>query len=78
MTTRAQNERQYFSWSDLPDGSRVYWMDVAGKGGWQARYLKQVDAQETTIRFWQEIYNEQGALVEIHQKYPTDTGYKKV
>ena len=32
-----------------------------------ARYLKEVDVQETTLRFWQEIYDDQGKLVEIHE-----------
>jgi len=27
----------------------------ARRQGWRARYLKEVDAQETTLRFWQEI-----------------------
>jgi hypothetical protein len=40
--------------------------------------LKEVDARETTIRFWQEIYDEQGKLVEIHEKYPVDKGHQEV
>jgi hypothetical protein len=78
VTTRAQNEQQYQSWRTLSDGGRIYRLDVPGRSGWLARYLKQVDANETTTRFWQEIYNEQGVLVEIHQKYPVDTGHQKV
>jgi len=35
-------------------------------------------AQETTVRFWQEIYDEQGALVELHEKFPVDKGHRKV
>jgi hypothetical protein len=36
----------------------------AGKLGWLARYLKEVDANETTLRFWQEIHDDKGRLVE--------------
>jgi len=45
---------------------------------WRARYLKQVDAEEQTIRFWQEIYDADGLLVEIHEKYPNDLGHKHI
>ncbi len=46
--------------------------------GWLATYNKEVDAEEETIRFWQEIYDKEGRLVEIHEKYPLDKGHKKV
>jgi hypothetical protein len=29
-------------------------------------------------RFWQEIYDERGRLVEVHEKYPVDRGHEKV
>jgi len=48
-----------------------------GRQGWRARYLKEVDAKESTVRFWQEIYDEQGRLVETHEKYPVDRGHRK-
>lgn len=32
--------------------------------------MKEVDAAEVTLRCWQEIYDEEGTLVEIHEKYP--------
>lgn len=53
----------------------------AGRGrplGLLARYLKEVDADETTLRFWQEIYDDQGKLVETHEKFPVDKGHQKV
>lgn len=31
-----------------------------------------------TLRFWQEIYDERGELVERHLKYPEDHGHEKV
>jgi len=40
--------------------------------------VKEVDAQETTIRFAQEIYDPRGRLTEIHEKYPVDLGHRKV
>ena len=42
------------------------WLDVVSQPGWRARYLK-----EGTLRFRQEIYDEQGKLVEVHEKSPS-------
>jgi hypothetical protein len=78
MNTRAQNEKKFGNWDDLPDGGRRYRLDVTGRLGWRARYVKEVDVQETTVRFWQEIYDEQGKLAEVHEKYPVDKGHRKV
>jgi hypothetical protein len=78
MSTRAQNENKFGNWKELPNGGRRYWLDVVGRLGWRARYMKDVDNQETILRFWQEIYDEQGKLVEIHEKYPVDKGHQKV
>lgn len=60
MTTRSQNEKKFGNWDELPDDGRRYWLDVSGRLGWRARYLKEVDAEETTRRFWQEIYDGPG------------------
>ena len=68
MGTRSQNEQKFGSWESLPAGGRRYWLDVFGRLGWRARYIKEVDAEEVTLRFWQEIYDEHGTLVEIHEK----------
>lgn len=78
MSTRQQNERKFGGWEDLPTGGRRYWLEVAGRGGWRARYLKEVNAAEKTVRFWQEIYDAGGRLVETHEKYPVDKGHQKV
>jgi hypothetical protein len=78
MSTRQQNERKFGRCDDLPDGGRRYWLEVAGRNGWRARYLKEVDTNETTVRFWQEIYDEHGRLFEIHEKYPLDKDHQKV
>ena len=78
MSTRPQNERKFGSWEELPNGGRRYWFEVAGRRGWKARYMKEVDADEITVRFWQEIYDDQDKLVEIHEKYPVDKGRQQV
>jgi hypothetical protein len=78
MSTRPQNERKFGHWEELSNSGRLYWFDVVGSYGWRARYLKEVDANETTLRFWQEIYDDQGLVVEIHEKYPVDTGHRRI
>jgi hypothetical protein len=78
MSTREQNERKFPSWVDLPGGGRRYWLDVPGRHGWRARYIKEVDAAERTVAFRQEIYDADGKLVEVHEKFPLDEGHRKV
>lgn len=75
---RRQNERKFGAWEEHAGGGRRYWYELEGRRGWTARYLKEVDADENTIRFWQEIYNEHGDLVERHVKYPVDSGHERV
>ena len=76
---RREHGRRYGNWDELPTGGRCYWRDIAGRRpGWCARYCLEVDAQEQTLRFWQEIYNADGRLVETHQKFPVDTGHQQV
>lgn len=66
MATRAQNEREFDQWVDLPDGGRRYWFDrVGGAWGYQ-RIVKVVDAGENTLLVMQEIYNDDGTLYERH------------
>ena len=77
MSARAQNEKKFGAWDELPDGGRRYCLSIAGRFGWTAIYLKEVDRHETTVRFWQEIYDSQGTLVELHEKYPVDKGHRK-
>ncbi len=77
MGNRAQNEKKFGHWDDVPGGGRRYWLDIDGRSGWRARYVKLVDAQEQTLRFWQEIYDEHGMLREVHEKYPMDKGHRK-
>ena len=78
MGTREQNEKKFGAWAELPDGERLYRLEIAGRFGWRACYFKEVDSNEITVRFWQEIYDDQGTLVEIHEKYPVDKGHRKL
>jgi hypothetical protein len=75
---RRHNEKKSGSWEELPGGGRRYWLEVIGRSGWKAKYVKEVDDEERTIRFYQEIYNDQGELIEIHEKYPIDKGHRKL
>lgn len=77
MATRTENELKFPNWEELPDQGRRYWLDVDGRLGWRARYVKIVDSAEETVFFFQEIYNEQGDLVEVHEKFPADKGHRK-
>lgn len=78
MSTRAQNEKKFGQWDELSGGGRRYRLDVPGKLGWLARYLKEVNGNESTVRFRQEIYDDKGKLVEVHEKFPVDKGHQKV
>ena len=78
MSSRAQNERKFRNWEDLSDGGRCYVREYIGRGGGSARYIKEVDADENTVRFAQEIYDAAGKLVAIHEKFPVDLGHKNV
>ncbi|MCD4778614.1 MAG: hypothetical protein K8R12_06540 [Desulfobacterales bacterium] len=75
---RKQNERKFGAWDELPNGKRRYFYEVQGRYGWLARYVKVVDALERTIKFYQEIFDEDGRLVEIHEKYPVNKGHIRV
>ena len=76
MSTREENEKKFGAWENLPGKGRRYWYDVMGRQGWRARYVKEVNAVERTVRFYQEIYDEGGRMVEIHEKYPKDKGHR--
>ena len=78
MSTRAQNEAKFGAWEDLPGGGRRYRLSVPGRLGWLACYLKEVDTNEQTLKFWQEIYDGEGKLMEIHEKFPVDKGHQKL
>ena len=75
MAPRKQNERRYHYHEELPGGGRRYWkLRAGGDFGWQ-RIVKIVDENEVTIRIVQEILDDNGVLIESHQKFPRDTGH---
>jgi hypothetical protein len=78
MGTRRDNEKKFDSWKSLPTGGRQYRLRVSGRSGWFAFYFKEVDSEEHTLHFWQEIYDAHGKLFEVHEKFPVDKGHRKV
>ena len=75
---RNQNEKDFANWKETSRGRRMYWFDVMGRNGGKARYVKEVDNHEKTISFRQEIFNKEGNMIEIHEKYPVDKGHLKI
>ena len=75
---RKKNEAEYDKWIEKAHGIRIYSFEIKGRQGWKALYLKEVNSEEITLRFWQEVYDEINILREIHEKYPTDKGHKKL
>jgi hypothetical protein len=78
MSSRYANERKFKQWKLSDSGGRLYYRRIQGQGNWYALYFKEVDEEERTLRFWQEIFNEADQLVEIHEKYPVDKGHQKL
>ena len=78
MASRAQNERKFKHWEELPNGGRLYFRDFVGRAGGRARYIKEVDANEKTRRFAQEIYDSADRLIAMHEKFPVDLGHKQL
>ena len=58
--------------------SRIYFRTIPGQTGGCARYCKETDAAENTIRFRQEIYDRHGKLIATHEKFPLDSGHENV
>lgn len=75
---RQQNEQKFGTWRDLPGGGRLYSYEVRGRSGWRARCVKEVDPEELAVRFFQEVYDGDGTLREVHHKYPVDLGHQEV
>ncbi len=72
---RRENERKFGNWDEIHNGGRRYFYEIQGRYGWKARYVKVVDASEQTVKFYQEIFDENDRLIEIHEKYPDDKGH---
>ena len=78
MASRAQNERKFKYWEELPDDGRRYVREFVGRAGGRALYIKEVDANENTTRFVQEIYDPTGRVIAVHKKFPVDLGHKQL
>jgi hypothetical protein len=63
--------------ADLPNRGRRYFRDFIGRASGRARYIKEVDADEKTTRFAQEIYDAAGRLTAVHEKFPVDLGHQQ-
>ncbi len=75
---RKSNEKEYDLWIEKSGGGRIYSFEITGRLGWTSKYLKETDGEENTLKFWQEIYDENKNLKEVHEKYPIDKGHKKI
>lgn len=75
---RLENEKKFGKWIDYEDGGREYFYEVFGRYGWIAKYCKEVDRDENTKSFRQEIYDENETLIEIHEKFPADKGHRRI
>jgi hypothetical protein len=78
MASRKENERTFGSWTELSGGGRRYTREYAGRAGGRARYIKEVDGAEATVRFAEEIYDRDGHLVSVHEKFPVDLGHERI
>jgi len=78
---RERNERKFSYWAELEGGGRRYWYEVVGRFGFRARYVKEVDEREETIKFYQEIYDDKGDLVggsrEVSERFGASAVKKK-
>ena len=77
MRKRKKNEKEFNNWEETPDQGRFYWKDIhsGDKSGKIGRYEKEVDKNEETLSFTQKIFDKEGNLIEIHEKYPVDKGH---
>jgi len=80
---RQRNENDWPNWEDLSKNRRRYWIRRQGREwGWQILFKEVIFDPKTqleeTAQLWQEIYDGDGRLVERYQKYPADTGHKKL
>ena len=78
MASRAQNERKFKYWEELSSGGRRYILEFIGRAGGRARYIKEVDVNERTVRFAQEIYDSTDRLEAVHEKFSVDLGHQQV
>ena len=89
---RVKNEKKFSCWKELEGGGRKYWYEVVGKFGFRACYVKEVDEKpflrkksftkrNKVYYFWIKPFLKvcyKGNLVEVHEKFPTDFGHRKI
>ena len=78
VATRKENEKRFKNWDEISTGGRRYWYDRKGAVSGFQRIIKIVDVDETTLQLLQEIYDDEGNLIERHQKFPIDTGHEEL
>lgn len=78
MATRKENEKRFKNWDELPIGGRRYWYDRKSTVSGFQRIIKIVDSDEITLQLLQEIYDDEGHLIERHQKFPIDIGHEQL
>jgi hypothetical protein len=61
-----------------PVGAANMFSNSPDATGGRTLYIKEVDANENTTRFVQEIYDATGLLVAVHEKFPVDSGHKQL
>ena len=71
MASRAQNERKFKHCEELPNGGRRYIREFTGRAGGRARYVKEVDPNERTMRFAQEIMTQPAASSRFTRNFPS-------
>jgi hypothetical protein len=54
----------------LPAGGRRFRLEIRCRSGGRAVYFEEFDPAKKTVRFWREIYDERGSLVEVHERFP--------
>ena len=77
LMKRVENEKKFPAWEETVQG-RKYYLTINCRQACYARYVNEVDYEEDTVRFYEEVYDEHGRLVEVHNRYPVDEGHRKV
>jgi len=60
---RIENERKFSHGEKLPNGDRKYGYEIIGKFGYKARYVKEVNRKEETVRFRYRNFNNFSGLL---------------
>ena len=73
---RRQNEKKFGNWMEISGGGRCDWYEVQGRSRWNARYVKEVDAMESTLRFYQQIMMDPGNFARFITNIPSTMATK--